>query len=97
MSLVCEGHLARGRTEMRRQELLEQLGHLTRKDGRWSILKARVVKSSVTKIWSVYTDGAYGLDGAVNAFTRAVLLDGQGMVAECFGLELDDSLRQEFL
>jgi hypothetical protein len=56
-----------------------------------------VVKTSITKTWTIYTDGAYEPDGDVEASIGAVLVDDQGMVIECFGMELIDSLRQEFL
>lgn len=56
-----------------------------------------MVRTSITRTWTIYTDGAYEPDGLVQASIGAVLVDDQGMVIECFGLELNDSLRQEFL
>jgi hypothetical protein len=69
-----------------------------------SVLKAELAKDepvlvheAVSKTWTVYTDGAYEPDGAVKASIGGVLVDESGLVVECFGLELEDSLRAEFL
>ena len=56
-----------------------------------------IVTEATTRTWTVYTDGAYEPDGAIKASVGAVLVDEQGLVIECFGIELQESLREEFL
>lgn len=55
------------------------------------------VREAVSKTWTIFTDGAYGPNGKVRASIGVVLVDEAGLVVECFGLELSDSLREEFL
>ena len=52
---------------------------------------------AVSKTWTVFTDGAYEPDGKVKASIGGVLVNENGLVVECFGLETGDSLREEFL
>ena len=56
-----------------------------------------LVHEAISKTWMVFTDGAYEPDGTVKASIGGVLVDENGLVVECFGLEIDDSLREEFL
>jgi len=56
-----------------------------------------LVREAVTKTWTVFTDGAYEPDGTVKASIGGVLVNEEGLVVECFGIELDDGLREEFL
>ena len=56
-----------------------------------------VITEAATRTWTVYTDGAYEPDGAIKASIGAVLVDKNGLVVECFGLEIQESLREEFL
>ena len=55
------------------------------------------VREAVSMTWTrtVFTDGAYEPDGKVKASIGGVLVNEDGLVVECFGLELSDSLRQE--
>ena len=56
-----------------------------------------VVNGSTTETWTIYTDGAFESDGSIKASVGAVLVDQAGLVVECFGLEIQDGLREEFL
>jgi len=56
-----------------------------------------LVREAVTKTWTVFTDGAYEPDGTVKASIGGVLVNEEGLVVECFGIELCDSLREDFL
>jgi len=56
-----------------------------------------VITEATTRTWTVYTDGAYEPDGSIKASVGAVLVDEEGLVVECFGLELQDSLKEDFL
>ena len=56
-----------------------------------------IVTEATTRTWIVYTDSAYEPDGTIKASVGAVLVDEQGLVIECFGIELPESLREEFL
>ena len=56
-----------------------------------------LVQDAVTRTWTIFTDGAYEPDGAVKASIGGVLVNEDGLVVECFGIELGDSLREDFL
>ena len=56
-----------------------------------------LVAEAISKTWMVFTDGAYEPDGKVKASIGGVLVNETGLVIECFGLEIEDSLREEFL
>ena len=56
-----------------------------------------LVSEEISKTWTVFTDGAYEPDGTVKASIGGVLVNENGLVVECFGLEIEDSLREEFL
>eukprot|EP00435_Cladocopium_sp_Y103_P052672 s2156_g16.t1 len=55
------------------------------------------VSPSVTDAWIIFTDGAYEPDGEIKASVGGLLVSPQGLVVECFGLELCSTLLEEFL
>ena len=54
------------------------------------------INSATTNTWTIYTDGAFEPDGEIRASVGAVLVNPDGLVLECFGLKLPDSLTSEF-
>ena len=54
------------------------------------------INSATTKTWTIYTDGAFEPTGEVRASVGAVLVNPDGLVVECIGLKLPDSLTSEF-
>ena len=54
------------------------------------------INCATTKTWTIYTDGAFEPDGEIRASVGAVLVNPDGLVVECFGLKLPDSLTSEF-
>ena len=68
------------------------------------VLRAELAKDesvlapeAISKTWMVFADGAYEPDGKVKASIGGVLVNENGLVIECFGLEIEDSLREELL
>ena len=45
----------------------------------------------------MFTDGAYEPDGQIKASIGGVLVNDMGYVAECFGVEIPETLRHELL
>eukprot|EP00435_Cladocopium_sp_Y103_P067691 s116_g30.t1 len=55
------------------------------------------VTPAVTDSWIIFTDGAYEPDGEIKASVGGLLVAPNGLVVECFGMELPPTLLAEFL